>query len=147
VIKTYRLIGIVALSSPFRSPIFARLHCDKAYRLTGIVRQPNTGQRKCVHAIAATRLDPSNDGRLRSIYASNGPAWSFNSLIGDQQMSLALDVAQVMVETGLGRSTVFLAIKDGKLKAKKAGRKTLILRSELIRFLETLPDRATGGTV
>jgi excisionase family DNA binding protein len=62
-------------------------------------------------------------------------------------MSLALDVAQVMVETGLGRSTVFLAIKDGKLKAKKAGRKTLILRSELIRFLETLPDRATGGTV
>ena len=37
--------------------------------------------------------------------------------------------------TPLGNA-VFLAIKDGKLKAKKAGRRTLVLREELRRFLD-----------
>lgn len=57
--------------------------------------------------------------------------------------SLSLNIAQVMHETGLGRSTVFLAIRDGKLRAKKMGRRTIVLRDELRRFLDGLPDRVS----
>ncbi len=41
---------------------------------------------------------------------------------------------------GGSRSAVYRAIKAGKLKARKNGRRTVILVSDLTRFLETLPD-------
>jgi hypothetical protein len=49
-----------------------------------------------------------------------------------------------MEETGPGRSTIFLVIKGGRLKAKKTERRTIVLHAELMRFLEVLPDRAVG---
>jgi len=48
------------------------------------------------------------------------------------------DAAQVM---GISRTRVFNAIRDGKLKAKKDGKVTLITFDECKRYVESLPDR------
>lgn len=45
------------------------------------------------------------------------------------------------VDVGAGsRSEVYAAIRDGKLKAKKRGRRTIILRDDLAAYLASLPD-------
>jgi excisionase family DNA binding protein len=51
----------------------------------------------------------------------------------------ALSVPEVMAATGLGRDKVYALIRDGQLIAKKCGRRTLIVASDLQRFLEELP--------
>lgn len=43
--------------------------------------------------------------------------------------------------TGLGQSTIFLRIRQKRLKAKKDGNVTLIPRDELQRYLNALPDK------
>jgi len=40
---------------------------------------------------------------------------------------------------GLGRTTVYQAIADGQLVARKAGKRTIILRGDLQDFLLALP--------
>ena len=40
---------------------------------------------------------------------------------------------------GFGRSKVFQLIADGSLPAKKIGNRTIVLRAELMAFLERLP--------
>lgn len=42
---------------------------------------------------------------------------------------------------GIGRTSLYEAMKDGRLKAKKAGRRTIILIDDLKAFLLTLPDK------
>ncbi|KZY55748.1 hypothetical protein A3736_09725 [Erythrobacter sp. HI0063] len=45
------------------------------------------------------------------------------------------------VEAGAGsRSEIYEALRDGILTAKKRGRRTIILRDELSRYLASLPD-------
>lgn len=45
------------------------------------------------------------------------------------------------VEAGAGsRSEIYEALRAGTLCAKKRGRRTIILRDELARYLDTLPD-------
>ena len=51
----------------------------------------------------------------------------------------AFSVAEVSVQTGLGRDAIYDAIRSGKLVARKAGRRTLITEKELQRFLANLP--------
>lgn len=51
----------------------------------------------------------------------------------------AYSVAEVMAQSGLGRDTIYKAIHAGKLKARKVGRRTLVLSSDLQSFLESLP--------
>ncbi len=43
---------------------------------------------------------------------------------------------------GCGKTTLFRLIKERKLEARKLGRKTLILRVELEKFLANLPREA-----
>jgi hypothetical protein len=43
--------------------------------------------------------------------------------------------------SGLGRTKIFGYLKDGSLTAKRAGKRTLILRAEGERFINNLPDR------
>ena len=40
---------------------------------------------------------------------------------------------------GLGRTTVYQAIADGQLVARKVGKRTIILRGDLQNFLLALP--------
>ena len=44
-------------------------------------------------------------------------------------------------DAGAGsRAELYQALRDGRLTAKKRGRRTIILRDELVRYLATLPD-------
>ena len=52
----------------------------------------------------------------------------------------ALSIADACEMAGVGRSTIYAAIADGRLKARKLGRRTLILRDEMTRFLVALPE-------
>jgi excisionase family DNA binding protein len=51
----------------------------------------------------------------------------------------AHSIAETCALTGLGRDTIYCAIRAGKLVARKVGRRTLITDSDLRRFLESLP--------
>ena len=51
----------------------------------------------------------------------------------------AYSIAEVCANTGLGRDTIYGAIRAGSLIARKLGRRTIITDSDLRRFLEGLP--------
>ena len=50
-----------------------------------------------------------------------------------------LSVAEACVVAGIGRTKIYEAISDGSLKARKFGKRTIILRSDLQSFLSGLP--------
>ncbi len=53
---------------------------------------------------------------------------------------LAYDIPGACAVSGdNGRTAIYRAIADGELPAKKFGRKTLILRSDLLSWLQSLP--------
>lgn len=52
----------------------------------------------------------------------------------------ALSVAEACRLSGLGRTTIFAAIKEGRLRAVKAGGRTLIRPEALRAFLDGLPN-------
>ena len=56
-----------------------------------------------------------------------------------QQRRVALSVSEVAVEAGVGRDQVYAAIREGRLEARKWGRRTLITYDALQRFLNGLP--------
>jgi excisionase family DNA binding protein len=51
----------------------------------------------------------------------------------------AFSIAEVIARTGLGRDTVYGLIRDGQLVARKVGRRTLVVSSDLEKFLTSLP--------
>ena len=55
---------------------------------------------------------------------------------------LAISVMDAARLTGVGRSTIQQNINTGQLKARKAGRRTLILRDDLQAWLDAMPARA-----
>ena len=52
---------------------------------------------------------------------------------------MAMSVAEAAVEAGIGRDGIYAAIRDGRLEARKWGRRTLITDEALQRFLNGLP--------
>lgn len=52
---------------------------------------------------------------------------------------LALKISEACAASRIGRTSVYDAIKRGDLRAKKRGKSTLILESDLRRWLESLP--------
>jgi len=50
-----------------------------------------------------------------------------------------LSIAEACAVAGIGRTKIYQAISDGSLKARKCGKRTLILRDELRHFLASLP--------
>jgi len=56
-----------------------------------------------------------------------------------ERCRLAMNVAQAAAEAGLGRDALYAGIRSGQLEARKLGRRTIITRDALQRFLETLP--------
>jgi excisionase family DNA binding protein len=52
---------------------------------------------------------------------------------------VAYSVPEAMLALGLCRDSIYRLIRDGKLVARKCGRRTLILASDLEAFAQTLP--------
>jgi excisionase family DNA binding protein len=52
---------------------------------------------------------------------------------------LALGILDAARAAGVGRSTIYDNINSGHLKARKAGRRTLIFMSDLRAWLDTFP--------
>jgi excisionase family DNA binding protein len=51
----------------------------------------------------------------------------------------AFSITEVCAQTGLGRDTVYNAIRSGQLTARKIGRRTIVIDKDLHRFLASLP--------
>jgi excisionase family DNA binding protein len=52
---------------------------------------------------------------------------------------LALSIREACASANVGRTTIYAAIKDGSLAARKIGRRTIILNDDLRLWLETMP--------
>jgi excisionase family DNA binding protein len=50
-----------------------------------------------------------------------------------------LSIMEVCCVTGIGRTKIYEAISNGRLKARKFGKRTLVLRTDLQVFLASLP--------
>jgi excisionase family DNA binding protein len=62
-----------------------------------------------------------------------------NSIRPEVTGRAAFSIAEVMLQSGLGRDTVYKAIHAGQLPARKVGRRTIVLATDLQRYLESLP--------
>ncbi len=58
----------------------------------------------------------------------------------DQTSPIAMTIADVTRRTGIGRTSIFEAIRAGRLRARKAGARTLVMADDLQAFLDSLPD-------
>ena len=57
----------------------------------------------------------------------------------------AYSVSELLETVPIGRTSVYAAIRDGKLKAKKFGRKTVFLAPDITAFLNSLSAKNNGG--
>jgi excisionase family DNA binding protein len=60
-------------------------------------------------------------------------------VVDSHRFPLAWTIAEFRKETKLGRDGIYEAIADGRLIARKFGRRTLILREDGEAFLKALP--------
>jgi excisionase family DNA binding protein len=66
-------------------------------------------------------------------------AYYMTSEILASPLPAAHSVNTAAAMAGVGRTTIFAALKSGALKARKIGRRTVILDEELRRWLSSLP--------
>jgi hypothetical protein len=59
-----------------------------------------------------------------------------------QAPRLALSMREAARATGLSRSRLHIEVAQGRLKVRKAGRRTIVTVAELQRFLEALDHAA-----
>lgn len=52
---------------------------------------------------------------------------------------LAYTIPDAVAWSGIGRTSLYLLLAQGKLEARKAGNRTLILAESLRRYVESLP--------
>jgi hypothetical protein len=55
---------------------------------------------------------------------------------------IAFTIKEAVRASGLSRSMLYVAIGDGALRARKCGARTVILETDLRRFLRSLPQLA-----
>lgn len=56
-----------------------------------------------------------------------------------------LSISETSRVSGIGRTKLYEAISDGRLTARKFGKRTIILRADLERFLGSLPVVKADG--
>jgi excisionase family DNA binding protein len=59
---------------------------------------------------------------------------------------ISFDIITAAKFCGIGRSSIYEAVRDGRLKARKLGHKTLLLRRDLEAFVESLPVAPIVGS-
>lgn len=59
-------------------------------------------------------------------------------------MQHALSIDETMSATGIGRTKLYELINAGELKAKKIGKRTIVLKADLEEFLSNLQDYASS---
>lgn len=64
----------------------------------------------------------------------------------DYSIPLAYDIKSLVKASGRGRSVIFEDIAAGRLKARKAGSRTIILHGDAVNWLQALPTRETSRT-
>lgn len=57
-----------------------------------------------------------------------------------EKIKVAFDIAELCEAYGVGRSFVYEELAEGRLKAKKLGRKNLVAKVEADRWFASLPD-------
>jgi hypothetical protein len=67
------------------------------------------------------------------------------ALTTDTESPLGHDIDSATKHTGLGKTSLFMALKDGRLKARKFGRKLVFLDTDLRAFLDSLPPARTNA--
>ncbi|MDX1063889.1 helix-turn-helix domain-containing protein [Sinorhizobium medicae] len=58
---------------------------------------------------------------------------------------LGVHIEEAVDISGVGRTSLYAAIKDGRLKARKSGRRTIILIDDLKKFLGALPEKENAS--
>lgn len=53
---------------------------------------------------------------------------------------LAVSISEAATMVGLGKTSLYAAIADGRLKTRKAGRRTLVEMTALREFIDELPS-------
>lgn len=56
------------------------------------------------------------------------------------QNPIALRISEVCAASRIGRTKVYEAIKRGELRARKNGKSTLVLQTDLVEWLNSLPS-------
>ena len=69
---------------------------------------------------------------------------NFERQLSGREGRLAFSINEVCVVTNLGRDTIYRAINRGRLVARKVGKRTIINRRDLERFLRSLPQAGNG---
>jgi hypothetical protein len=67
--------------------------------------------------------------------------------LDERQRKVAYTIPEAVLASGLSRSMLYVAIGQGALHARKCGARTLILDSDLRRFLRCLPRLAKSGAL
>jgi excisionase family DNA binding protein len=62
------------------------------------------------------------------------------SVLGSTMEKLGLTVPEAAALSSLGQTSIYKAIKEGRLRIRKYGTRTIITRTDLTSFLENLPD-------
>jgi excisionase family DNA binding protein len=70
---------------------------------------------------------------------SGDPTITAAAISQGRRRHLAMTVAEAAVEARIGRDGLYAAIREGRLEARKWGRRTLITDEALQRFLNGLP--------
>jgi predicted DNA-binding transcriptional regulator AlpA len=70
------------------------------------------------------------------------PSWIVD---GGSMEKIAATIAQSVALSGLSRSSIYKLINERRLNPRKAGKRTLILVSELNDYVNSLPARAPPG--
>lgn len=65
--------------------------------------------------------------------------------MGQRSPQIAYSIDTVIEVTGCGRTSIFAEIRDGRLRARKLGRRTLILDQDLRDWLTALPLKRAGN--
>jgi excisionase family DNA binding protein len=67
-----------------------------------------------------------------------------NRLARDGLAVEGLSISQAAEVSGVGRTKIFEFIGAGTLPARKVGKRTIVLRQDLMAFLENLPRAGAG---